>query len=319
MDNKTKMSKKFNNPLASGYSSIFGETSEIVQNTEPNNISVSELFPFGYYDEERSKMHIFTPYTSEKLDALAKDIKENGLLQPLLVRKRKDNEYEVLAGHNRLRASKQANLETVPCIVKECNDDEAIIIMTSTNLYQREEIPPCQKGKAYKLNLEAMNRQGKRNDLSENYPKENSAKLLSQQVGTSVATIYRLVRLSYLVDEFQELVDTNTISSTVGENLSYLTPITQQTLLEVAKTKNKKIDLQLSESLKEHYKNRDVSEQELRLFLYPPAEPTEAKPKALKPLKIEIGVEVMNRFFKEEKPEEIQTLIVTLLEEHFSS
>lgn len=164
-----------------------------------------------------------------------------------------------------------------------------------------------------------MNSQGKRTDLFTDEKRGASAKFLSEQVGTSVATIYRLVRLTYLIDEFQEQIDLSNMGVAIGENLSYLTPMTQQTLLEVAQTKNKKIDLSLSESLKEHYKNCDVSEQELRLFLYPPAEPKQEKEKMVKTLKIEISTEIINQFFQDKKPDEIQELITSLLEEHFSS
>jgi len=114
---------------------------------------------------ENFKNHPFKVKDDEQMENLLESIKENGVLNPIIVRPTKDNKFEIVSGHRRERAVELADIEEIPCIVRELTDDEATILMVDSNL-QREEILPSEKAFAYKMKMEAMGRQGKRTDLT---------------------------------------------------------------------------------------------------------------------------------------------------------
>lgn len=166
----------------------------------------------------------FRPYSQEDMEALRRDIVANGVIQPLIVRPRGEHRYEIISGHNRRTAARAAGYTVVPCLVRQLGDDEAIVQMISTNLQQRKELLPSEKAFAYRFQLEAMKRQGKRTDLTSSQlgPKLRSDAILAQQTGESRNQISRYIRLTYLLPSLLELVDEKRMGLTVGVTLSFL-------------------------------------------------------------------------------------------------
>ena len=148
----------------------------------------------------------------ESMVELVDSVKQYGVLVPALVRPMPDGGYQMVAGHRRKRATELAGLPTVPCIVRELTDDEAIIVMVDSNL-QREQVLPSEKAFAYKMKLEAMKRQGQRTDLtlSPLAIKLDSAAELGKQSGESRDQVFRYIRLTNLIPELLDMVDNSVL------------------------------------------------------------------------------------------------------------
>ena len=172
------------------------------------------------------KNHPFHVQQDMEMCALMKSIEDEGVIVPLLVRPNPDGEgYEVIAGHRRKAAALWAGLTEVPAVIRELDDNQAIVAMVDSNL-QRENLKPSEKAFAYKMKLEAMNRQGRKADITSAQvgPKpERSNELLAKQVGESVAQIKRYIRLTYLIPKILQMVDEEKIAFTIAVELSYLT------------------------------------------------------------------------------------------------
>ena len=180
--------------------------------------------------------HPFKVRMDQSMVELADSVKQYGVLVPSLVRPMPDGSYQMVSGHRRKRAAELAGLPTVPCIIRELTDDEAIIVMVDSNL-QREQILPSEKALAYKMKLEAMKSQGKRNDLTSSQlgtklEKEEIAEgkyilradeRLAKEVGESRNQIARYIRLTNLIPKILDVVDAGRIAFTIGVELSYLT------------------------------------------------------------------------------------------------
>ena len=177
--------------------------------------------------------HPYQVRDDEDMMNLMESIKENGVLTPATVRKKEDGRYEMISGHRRKRACELAGLETLRCEIVDLDRDSAILMMVDSNL-QRTTILPSEKAKAYKMRLDAMNRQGKRTDLtfSPSDKKLHSGEELSNEVKDSQAQIYRYVRLNELVPELLELVDENKIGLRPAVELSYLPEDRQTAIFE---------------------------------------------------------------------------------------
>lgn len=152
--------------------------------------------------------HPFKVRDDEDMLKLIESVTENGVLVPAIVRPKADGRYELISGHRRKRASEYALKNNLRCIVSNLDDDAATIIMVDSNI-QREHILPSEKAYAYKMKLEAMNKQGTRTDLTfcQVGTKLNSAQELAENTGDSERQIYRYIRLTYLVPELLEMVD----------------------------------------------------------------------------------------------------------------
>lgn len=186
--------------------------------------------------------HPFKVINNEEMEQMKESIKENGVLVPVLVRPKEDGTYEMISGHRRKFASQLAGNETIPCIVRELSDDEATIIMVDSNM-QREKILPSEKAFAYKMKLEAMKHQGKRNDLTsdqvgEKLESKYSVELLADEVGDSKTQIQRYIRLTELIPELLEMADNAelnikpSIAFNPAVEISYLTEEEQYVLLD---------------------------------------------------------------------------------------
>ena len=191
--------------------------------------------------------HPFKVRMDEEMEQMVESVKERGVLSPVLVRPMPDGSYQMVSGHRRKLASELAELPTVPCIVRELTDDEAIIIMVDSNL-QRERVLPSEKAFAYKMKLDAMKRQGQRTDLtlSPVATKLDSAAALGKQSGESRDQVFRYIRLTNLVPELLDMVD-NSVLKEKGTlqmalrpavELSYLSKDEQNALLEVMESED---------------------------------------------------------------------------------
>ena len=194
--------------------------------------------------------HPFKVRMDESMTEMVESVKERGVLSPVLVRPMPDGGYQMVSGHRRKFASELAELPTVPCIVRELTDDEAIIIMVDSNL-QRERVLPSEKAFAYKMKLDAMKRQGERTDLTcapTGHKLENpkSRDIVAAESGDSKSQIQRYIRLTNLVPELLDMVD-NTVLKEKGTlqmalrpavELSYLPENEQNALLEVMESEN---------------------------------------------------------------------------------
>ena len=185
-----------------------------------------------------TKLHAFEghPYKvldNEEMNALIGSIQENGILTPLLVRPLEGttDEYEVISGHRRLHAAQKAGLETVPAFIHAIDRDTASILLVDSNLH-REHILPSEKAFAYKLKMEAMNRQGQRT-FSQVGKKINSYEEMAGQIGESRNQIHRYIRLTQLSPKLLDLVDQGRIAFSVGVELSYLPDEAQNHLAEI--------------------------------------------------------------------------------------
>ena len=177
--------------------------------------------------------HPFKVRMDAKMVETIESVREHGVLLPALVREKPTGGYEMISGHRRKMASELAGFENMPCIVRNLSDDEAVIVMVDSNL-QREEILPSEKAFAYKMKLEAMNRQGKRTDLTSTplVSKFRTNEILAQEAGESRETIRRYIRLTELIPEILEMVDDKKISMRPAVELSYLPKEEQEILYD---------------------------------------------------------------------------------------
>ena len=182
------------------------------------------------------KNHPFKVLDDEKMQDLIESVKLSGVLTPVLLRVDSNDEYEMISGHRRLHAAKMAGLTTIPAIVRELSDDDAVIAMVDANI-QREELLPSEKAFAYRMKLEAMKRQGSRTDLtlSQNETKSRSDEVLSKQVGESRAQVQRYIRLTELIPELLDLVDSKKLKFTVAVDISYIDKEIQKWIYEYIK------------------------------------------------------------------------------------
>ena len=193
------------------------------------NIPISEISDFPG--------HPFKVKMDENMSDLVDSIREHGILVPALVRSKEDGTYEMVAGHRRMFASRLAELEEIPCIIRDLTDDEATLIMVDSNL-QREKILPSEKAFAYKMKLEAMKRQqGYRSDLTsatvlQKSIKKSSRELLAEQTGESHEQIRKYIRLTELIPAILDMVDDNKIAMRPAVELSYLSKTEQEILLD---------------------------------------------------------------------------------------
>lgn len=182
------------------------------------------------------RSHPFKVLNDEKMEALINSIKENGVITPVLIRPTEKNHYEMISGHRRMYAARKAGLATIPAIVREMSDDEAVIAMVDANI-QREELLPSEKAFAYKMKLEAMKHQGGRTDITsgqngQKLERTVSRDVLAEQVGESSKQIQRYIRLTELIPELLDMVDNKKIQFTVAVDISYIDKEMQKWIYE---------------------------------------------------------------------------------------
>lgn len=197
----------------------------VVNEESAIEIEIDKIKPFSG--------HPFKVIDDEKMQDLIESISESGVLTPVLIRSDQNDGYEMISGHRRMHAAQKAGIITIPAIVREMTDDEAVIAMVDANI-QREELLPSEKAFAYKMKLEAMKRQGSRTDLtlSQNETKLRSDEILSKQVGESRAQVQRYIRLTELIPDLLELVDKKRLNFTIAVDISYIPQDVQKWIYE---------------------------------------------------------------------------------------
>lgn len=198
------------------------------------NLSKIRDIPISEIDEFPD--HPFKVLMNEDMEQLVESVRRSGVMTPATVRQKEDGRYELISGHRRKKACELAGLETLKCEVKELTHDEAVIVMVESNL-QRSVILPSEKAFAYKMRLEAMNRQGERTDLTcspvgNKLQGKKSSDELAEKVGESKNQIFRYIRLTELVPEILQMVDERQIAFRPAVEISYLSEEQQYTLLE---------------------------------------------------------------------------------------
>ena len=214
-----------------------------MKETRAEHLAVDKLRPFGG--------HPFKVVDNEEMDQLTWSILTQGLLTPLVVRPLDNGEYEVISGHRRLHACKKAGIETVPALITDMNRDAATIALVDSNLH-REKILPSEKAFAYKMKLEAMNRQGQRTDLTSAQVgrKLETAEIIGEQSGESRNQVRRYIRLTNLIPSILQMVDEGKIALTPAVELSYLTETEQADLLETMESEDCTPSLSQAQQLK---------------------------------------------------------------------
>ena len=194
-------------------------------------LPLSELHPF--------EGHPFQVRDDEEMDKMVDSVKEYGVMTPAIVRPRRDGGYEIVAGHRRCHASRRAGVDTMPCIVRDMDDDTAIILMVDSNC-QREHILPSEKAKAYEMKLEAVKRKAGRpskNNLSQVGTNFRADEVVAQGAGESRNQVQRFIRLNKLTPDLMQLVDDGRLKTTPAVELSYLTPEEQEEFLSYRRKK----------------------------------------------------------------------------------
>lgn len=179
--------------------------------------------------------HPYCVLDDEDMQNLMESIKDRGVITPAMVRKKDDGRYEMISGHRRKHASERLGLETLRCEVVEVSRDEAIILMVDSNA-QRSVILPCDKGRAFKMKLEALKGQGQRTDLTSTPAacklKGETADIVGKQAGESGDQVRRFIRLTYLIKELQDFVDKGQMKMRPAVELSYLDEETQRDIVD---------------------------------------------------------------------------------------
>lgn len=178
--------------------------------------------------------HPFKVIDDEKMQNLIESISESGVLTPVLIRPDQNDGYEMISGHRRMHAAQKAGLITIPAIVREMTDDEAVIAMVDANI-QREELLPSEKAFAYKMKMEAMRHQGERTDLTlgQNVPKfKRTTEAIAQGTGESYKQVQRYIRLTELIPDLLELVDKKRLNFTIAVDISYIPQDVQKWIYE---------------------------------------------------------------------------------------
>ena len=202
-----------------------GSAADAAAKEKRTEMPLSDLHPF--------EGHPFKVLDDELMEQTVESIKQIGVVSPLIVRPDPEGGFEILSGHRRLHAAQLAGLETVPVIVKEMDDDAAIIFMVDSNL-QRENILPSERAFSYKMKLEAMKHQGQRGDLTSDQVGQKSwaVNQLADYANESKTQVQRFIRLTNLIPEILDMVDEKKIAFNPAVELSYLKPSEQKEFLE---------------------------------------------------------------------------------------
>lgn len=272
-------------------------------------LPLTELHPF--------RNHPFQVRDDDEMDKMVDSVKEYGVMTPAIVRPRQDGGYEIVAGHRRCHASQRAGVETMPCIVRDMDDDTAIILMVDSNC-QREHILPSEKAKAYQMKLEALNRKGGRQSkensrqVGANFSGVKTTQIIGEQSGDSTRQVERFIRLNKLTPELMQMVDDGKLKTTPAVELSYLTPEEQEDFLSYMESEGCTPSLSQAQKLKEASKESVLTPEKIQHIMA-------AKPPSVKPRdpQLMIPVAKVERYFpKGFTSDQMQQVIVKLLENY---
>ena len=272
-------------------------------------LPISKLKPFD--------KHPFRKYSDEKMKSLSESIKEQGVIVPILVRPYKHDkyEYEIVSGHNRVQGARIAGLDEIPCNVREMDDETAVILMVESNLQQRENILPSEKAHAYKLKLEAIKKQGKRNDLTSPQvaAKLRSDDFIARKTNESGDTVRRYVRLTNLSSQLLDKVDEKKMSFIPAVELSYLKEEEQNNLFDILnREENFSVPLKQATMLKGISQNGELTYEKIdKIITQKMKEPSKVIKLSYKKIK--------DYFPSTASPKEVEDVVVKALKAWFEN
>lgn len=241
-------------PSLTSYDDIFS-TEASRQQEQIQRLAISELHPF--------KDHPFRVLDDDRMMETVESVKEYGVLVPIIARPMADGGYEIVSGHRRKRACELAGMNEIPAIVRDLDDDEAVIIMVDSNL-QRENILPSERAKAYQMKLEAIKHQGERRDLTSDQVGQKlrvAVERVAENAGESKSQVQRFIRLNNLEPPLIDKVDAGKLAFTPAVELSYLKPEEQQWLDTALENTQQTPSLSQAQRMKRESKQGTLSEQ----------------------------------------------------------
>ena len=251
--------------------------------------------------------HPFKVKDDEDMAALIESIRQYGVLNPIIVRKRPTGGgYEIVSGHRRYEACKKLNKFDIPVIVRDLTDEEAILTMVDANL-QRERILPSEKAFAYKMKMDVLRHQGS----SCQDGTKRSDETLAESTDDSARQIQRYIRLTYLIPELLKMVDEGIIPLTAGVNYSYLRQFEQLSVWMMLMDKSMSITTDKTEEMKNASKTKELNEEDIRGYFKCNA--TEPKEKAPKKQSVKFAFDEISDFFPDMQPKEVKDKIIEIL------
>ena len=275
-------------------------------------LSLSDLHPFTG--------HPFQVRDDEEMDRMVDSVKEYGVMTPAIVRPRREGGYEIVAGHRRCHASQRAGLDTMPCIVRNMDDDTAIILMVDSNC-QREHILPSEKAKAYEMKLEAVKRKAGRpskinsGQLGPNFEERRSNQIVANDAGESIKQVQRYIRLNNLIPELMEMVDDGKLKMTPAVEISYLTPEEQADVYQHLDSMDCTPSLSQAQKLKAASKEAVVTPEKIHQIM-------QEKTPSVKPREQQISISVskVEKYFpRGYTSQQMEQTIIKLLESYSRS
>ena len=282
----------------SSYDDMFGTEDMAGANVAAATVSDGQIVELPLSELYMFENHPFRVVDDENMDEMVESIKEYGVLVPAIARPRDEGGYELISGHRRKHASELAGKDTMPVMIRDCSDDEAVVIMVDANI-QREDILISERAKAYRMKYNAMKHQG--------MAKGNSLQEMSEQAGESMKTIQRLICIASLNKELLDMVDEKKLGLRQGLDISFIPEQHQEIVYKVIKDMNVALSLEQSARIKEASRKGYLNEDFLRDYL------SEKKPK---PRKVVLNQKKLDDYFTHDMTSEaIEKLIVKLLDE----
>ena len=273
-------------------------------NEQVQQIPLSEIRPF--------KNHPFKVADDELMQQTIDSIMQVGVLNPAIIRPAPEGGYEMVAGHRRLHAADLAGLKTIPAIVRNLDDDEAVILMVDSNL-QRETISPMERAQAYKMKLEALKHQGKRVDLTcdqvgHKLDSKKSIQKVAEDAGESKTQVQRYIRLTELLPEVQKKVDSKEIAFSPAVELSYLTRDEQKQFLDAMDYSQNTPSLSQAQRLKKLSREGKCTQEAIRSIM--------SEEKKEEQERITLSSDTLRKYFpRSYTPLQMQQTIIKLLEQ----
>lgn len=226
--------------------------------SKPSALLTDDLYPFPN--------HPFRMYTEEKMREMVESVTEFGVISPIIVRPNPNGEgYEIISGHNRVEACRRANINQIPAIIREIDDDTAIILMVDSNLRQRDQLLPSEKARAYQMKMEALKRQGSRTDLTSSHDgtKLRADAIVAQQSGDSRNQVQRFVRLNSLSPALLNMVDEGKLALTPAVEISYLDSADQEIVQEILERDQVSPSLSQAQKLRKLADSNKINDKEI--------------------------------------------------------
>ena len=264
------------------------------------DIPLSELHPF--------RDHPFKVLDDDRMADTTRSVQEHGVLVPAIARPRADGGYELISGHRRKRACELAGLDTMPVIVREMDDNAAVLVMVDSNI-QRENILPSERAFAYKMKLEALKRQGARTDLTSSQvgKKSQTLDIVGQETGESRNQVHRYIRLTYLIPQLLNMVDERKIAFNPAVELSYLKQEEQAQLLDAMESEQATPSLSQAQRLKRFSQEDKLSPAVMSAIL--------SEEKKVEQEQVSFSAEALRKYFpKSYTPQQMETVIFRLLD-----